>query len=53
MAKLPIFIVRLNLYSFIASEPLCPCNDLFDIRQYLFSLEGFKRNNLSVACGVV
>jgi len=53
MAKLPLSIVRLNLYSFIASKPLCPYDNLFNMRQYLFSLEGFKRNNPSVAYSVV
>jgi hypothetical protein len=38
MAKLPLSIVRSNLYSFVASEPLYPRNNLFNMRQYLFSL---------------
>jgi len=53
MAKLPFSIVRLNPYSLIPSKSLYPYNNLFNIQQYLFSLEGFKSNNLSIAYSVV
>jgi len=53
MAKLPFSIIYLNLCSFSPSESLYSYNDFFNMRQYLFSLEGFKRNNLSIVYSVV